>query len=91
MHEYRDFEPGSPLKSYLRVARDALFDTQRFFAVVVGSGGLLRPTLFVVASCAWGAALFALPTMLEVALAIYVSLFGDPKGVRGGLLSGYSP
>jgi hypothetical protein len=35
--------------------------------------------------------LFALPTALEVALEIYVSLFGNPKGVRGGLLSGYPP
>ena len=52
MHEYRDFEPGSPLKSYLRVARDALFDAQRFFAAVAGSGGLLRPALFVVMSYA---------------------------------------
>jgi hypothetical protein len=91
VHEYRDFEPGSSLKSYLHVASEALFDTQSFFAVVVGSCGLLRPTLFLVASCAWGAALFALPTTLEVALEIYVSLFGNPKEVRGGLLSGYSP
>jgi hypothetical protein len=35
--------------------------------------------------------LFALPTTLEVAPEIYVSVFGNPKGVRGGLLSGYSP
>jgi hypothetical protein len=41
----------------------------------------LRPTLFVIASCAWGAALFALPTTLEVALEIHVSLFGDPREV----------
>jgi hypothetical protein len=52
VHEYRDFESGSPLKSYLRVARDALFDSQRFFAAVAGSGGVLRPALFVVASYA---------------------------------------
>jgi hypothetical protein len=40
VHECRDFEPTSPLKSYLRVARDALFDTQRFFAAVAGYGGI---------------------------------------------------
>jgi hypothetical protein len=52
VHEYRDFEPGSPLKSYLRVARDALVDPQRVCAAVAGSGRVLRPALFVVASYA---------------------------------------
>jgi hypothetical protein len=54
MHEYWDFESGPSLKSYLYVARDALFDTQRFFAEVGESGVLLRPALFVVAIRLWG-------------------------------------
>ena len=83
MHEYRDFEPGSPLKSYLRVARDALFDTQRFFAAVAGSGGLLWPAHFVIASYAWGSALFALPATLRLAGEIYAGLFGSSTGVTG--------
>ena len=65
------------------VARDPLFDTQRFFAVVANSGGLLRPALFVIMSYAWGSALIALPTTLELAGEIHAGLFGNSAGVAG--------
>lgn len=85
MHEYRDFEPGSPLQSYRRVARNALFDSQRFFAAVAGSSRAFGPR------SSWsratpGSGVVALPTTLRLAGEIYTGLFGNSTGLRGSLL-----
>ena len=63
MHEeYRDFEPGSPLKSYLRVTHAALFNPQRFFGTFSGSRGYSQARALSGRELRLGAALFALPT-----------------------------
>jgi len=82
MHEYRDFEPGLPPKSYLRVARDAHFDSQRFFAAVAGSGRALGPALRG-RGLRLGSALLAvaLPWIFYLVLNLALILYGSFAGI----------